>query len=128
MGMRSTVLLLAAITTTWLFARSQRGRTLYRQLQRVLRRRGVLGTARRTQVELPSLLRLLRPSHRRARAAERSAERAADATFDRTHGVDTGGKIHSAAMHDIESENWVYSNNYEPTQSSALTRAIPRAL
>jgi hypothetical protein len=123
MGMRRTVLLLAAITKAWLFARSERGRTLYRWLQRVLRRRGVLGTARRTLVELPSLLRLLRPSYRRSR----TAERAADATFDRTHSVDTGGKIHSAAMHDIESDNWVYSNNYEPTRVELFKQMIDAA-
>jgi hypothetical protein len=45
MGMRRTILLLAAITTAWLFARSERDRTLYRLLQRELRRRSVLGTA-----------------------------------------------------------------------------------
>jgi hypothetical protein len=128
MGMRRTVLLLAAaITTACLFARSERGRTLYRWLQRVLRRRSVLGTARRTLVELPSLLRLLRPSYYRARATERTAERVADATFDRTHGVDTGGKIHSAAMHDIESDNWVYSNNYEPTRVELFEQMIDAA-
>ena len=89
----------------------------------MLRRRGVLGTARRTLVELPSLLRLLRPSYRRSR----TAERAADATFDRTHSVDTGGKIHSAAMHDIESDNWVYSNNYEPTRVELFKQMIDAA-
>jgi hypothetical protein len=120
MGVRRTVLLLAAITTAWLFARSERGRTLYRWLQRVLRRRGVLGTARRILVELPSLLRLLWPSHRR----ERTAERSADATFDRTHSVDTGGKIHPAAMHDIESENWIYSSTYEPTRVELFEQMI----
>ena len=120
MGMRRTVFLLAAITTAWLFARSERDRTLYRWLQRVLRRRGVLGNVRRTLLELPSLLRLLWPSHRRARAAERSA----DATFDRTHSVDTGGKIHPAAMHDIESENWIYSNTYEPTRVELFEQMI----
>jgi predicted O-methyltransferase YrrM len=124
MGMRRTALLLAAITTAWRFARSERGRTLYRRLQHMLRRRGVLGTVRRTLVELPSLLRLLRPSHRRDRAAERAAERAADATFDQIHSVDTGGKIHPAAMHDIESENWVYSIGYEPTQVELFERMI----
>ena len=124
MGMRRTVFLLAAITTAWLFARSERGRTLYRWLQRVLRRRGILGAARRTLVELPSLLRLLGPSHRRARAAERTAERSADATFDRTHSVDTGGKIHPAAMHDIESENWIYSSTYEPTRVELFEQMI----
>lgn len=124
MGMRRFVLLLAAITTSWLFARSERGRTLHRRLQRVLRRRGVLGTARRTMVELPSLLRLLWPSHRRSRVAERSAERSADAAFDRTHGVDTGGEIHPAAMHDIESENWIHSYNYEPTRVGLFEHVI----
>jgi hypothetical protein len=120
MGMRRTVLLLAAITTAWRFARSERGRTLHRRLQRALRRRGVLGTARQTLVELASLLRLLWPSQRRARAAER----AADATFDRTHNVDTGGKIHPAAMHDIESENWIYSPIYEPTRVELFEQMI----
>jgi hypothetical protein len=120
MGMRRTVLLLAAITTAWRFARSERGRILYRRLQRALRRRGVLGMARQTPVELASLLRLLWPSQRRARVAER----AADATFDRTHNVDTGGKIHPAAMHDIESENWIYSYTYEPTRVELFEQMI----
>jgi SAM-dependent methyltransferase len=124
MGMRRTVLLLAAITTAWRFARSERGRTLYRRLQRALRRRGVLGTARQTLVKLASSLRLMWPSHRRARAVERAAERAADATFDRTHNVDTGGKIHPAAMHDIESENWIYSPIYEPTRVELFEQMI----
>ena len=61
---------------------------LYRGVQRALRRRGVLGTARQALVVLLYLLRELRPSRFRARAAER----AADAAFDRTYGVDTGGK------------------------------------
>jgi hypothetical protein len=124
MEVRRSVLLLAAITTAWLFARSEKCRILYRWLQRVLRRRGVLGTVRRTLLELPSLLRLLRPSYYRAWTAERAVERAADATFDRTHGVDTGGKIHSAAMHDIESDNWVYSNNYTPTRVELFEQMI----
>jgi SAM-dependent methyltransferase len=124
MGMRRTVLLLAAITTAWRFARSERGRTLYRRLQRALRRRGVLGTARQTLVKLASSLRLMWPSHRRARAVERAAERAADATFDRTHNVDTGGKIHPAAMHDIESENWIYSVSYVPTRVELFEQMI----
>jgi SAM-dependent methyltransferase len=124
MGMRRFVLLLAAITKARLFARSEKGLTLYRRLQRVLRRRGVLGTVRRTLAELPSLLRLLRLSYHRARTAEAAAERAADATFDRTHSVDTGGRIHSAAMHDIESDNWVYSNNYTPTRVELFEQMI----
>jgi hypothetical protein len=124
MGMRRTLLLLAAITTAWLFARSERGRTLYRVFQRVLRRRGVLGTVRRILVELPSLLRMLRPSYRRARTAEQAAEQAADATFDRTHSVDTGGTIHPAAMHDIESENWIYSVSYQPTRVELFEQMI----
>jgi hypothetical protein len=123
MGVRRSVLLLAAITTAWRFARSEKGRTLYRWLQRVLRRRGVLGTVSRTLLEQPSLLRLLRPSYYRAW----TAERAADATFDRTHSVDTGGRIHSAAMHDIESGNWVYSNNYTPTRVELLEQMIDAA-
>jgi hypothetical protein len=124
MGMRRTILLFAAITTAWRFARSERGRTLYRRLQRPLRRRGVLGTARQTLVKLASLPRLLGPSHRRARAAERAAERAADATFDQTHNVETGGIIHPAAMHDIESENWVYGIRYRPTRVELFEQMI----
>jgi hypothetical protein len=120
--MRRTVLLLAAITTAWLFARSEKGRTLYRVFQRVLRRRGVLGAVRRTLLELPSLPRLLPSYHR-----ERAAERAADATFDRTHNVDTAGKIHPAAMHDVESKNWVYSNDYEPTRVELFEQMIDAA-
>jgi hypothetical protein len=120
MGIRRTVLLLAAITTACLFARSEKGLTLYRWLQRELRRQGVLGTARRTLAELLSLLRLLWPSHRRARAAER----ATDATFDRTHNVDTAGKISPVAMHDIESENWMYSVSYQPTRVELFERMI----
>jgi hypothetical protein len=121
--MRRTILLLAAITMAWFFARSERGRTLYRLLQRELRRRSVLGTARLTLVKLYSLPRLLGPSHRRARAADR----AADATFDQTHNVDTGGIIHPAAMHDIESENWVYGIRYEPTRVELFEQMIDAA-
>jgi hypothetical protein len=124
MGIRRTVLLLAAITIACLFARSEKGLTLYRWLQRELRRRGVLGTACRTLAKLLSVLRLLWPSHRHARAAERTAERAADATFDRTHNVDTAGKISPAAMHDIESENWMYSVSYQPTRVELFERMI----
>ena len=124
MGIRRTVLLLAAITTACLIARSEKGLTLYRWLQRELRRQGVLGTARRTLAKLLSLLRLLWPSHRRSRAAERTAERAADATFDRTHNVDTAGKISPVAMHDIESENWMYSVSYQPTRVELFERMI----
>ncbi len=99
-------------------------RTLYRRLARALRRRGVLGTARQAFVELGYLLRKLRPSHFRERAAERAAERTADAAFDRAHGVDTGGKIHTAAMHDVESENWVYGLRYMPTRAGLFEQMV----
>jgi SAM-dependent methyltransferase len=100
------------------------GRTFYRRLQRALRRRGVLGTARQALVQLLYLLRLLWPSRFRAWAAGRAARRAVDAAFDRTHSVDTGGKIFTAAMHDVESENWVYGTAYLPTRADLFEQMI----
>ncbi len=96
------------------------GRTLYRRLQRALRRRGVLGTARQGLAELRNLRRNLRLSYFRTRAAKRSAE----AAFDRAHGVDTGSFIHPSAMHDVESENWVYGQSYEPTSMDLFEQMI----
>jgi hypothetical protein len=82
-----------------------------RRIQRALRRRGVIGTARQALVMLLHKLQELRPSRLRARAAER----ATDTAFDRTYGVDTGGKIHPSAMHDVESKNWIHGDAYGPT-------------
>jgi SAM-dependent methyltransferase len=90
----------------------------------VLRRRGVLGTARQALVQALYLLRYLWPSHFRAWAAWRAAERAADAAFDRTHSVDTRGRVHITAMHDVESENWVYGINYMPTRVDLFEQMI----
>lgn len=93
---------------------------LYRGVQRALRRRGVLGTARQALVMLLYLLLELRPSRFRARAAER----AADAAFDRTYGVDTGGKIEPSAMRDVESDNRIYGVHYQASRPDLFEQMI----
>jgi SAM-dependent methyltransferase len=94
--------------------------SLHRRIQRALRRRGVIGAARQAVVQGLHLLRQLRPSRLHAWAAERAAE----ATFDRTYGVDTGGKIHPSAMHDVEGENWIYGTEYQATRPDLFEQMI----
>lgn len=65
---------------------------LQRQIQRSLRQRGVLGTARHALVVV------------------------ADAAFDPIYGVDTKGRIHPSSMHDVESDNRIYGNEYAATR------------
>jgi SAM-dependent methyltransferase len=98
--------------------------TLYRRIQRTLRKRGVLGTVRKALVELPDLIRKLQPSSLRARAAERSAERAVEDAFDRTYGVDTSGIVHPSAMHDVESENLIYGIRYKAIRPDLFEESI----
>lgn len=93
---------------------------LYEKIRRALSRRGVLGTARQALLTLLHLLLELRPSRFRTRAAWR----AADAAFDRTYGVDTGGKISPSAMHDVESENRGYGVHYQATKSDLFEEMI----
>ena len=114
--MRRAVWLLMVV----IHKRGARAVSLYRRIQRALRRRGVLGTARQALVELLHLRLKLRPSRLHAG----TAERAAGAAFDRTHGVDTGGKIHPAAMHDVEGENWIYGIRYNATRPDLFEQMI----
>jgi SAM-dependent methyltransferase len=73
---------------------------LHRKIRRSLRQRGVLGTARQALVV------------------------SADAAFDLISGVDTGGYIHPSAMHDVESDNRIYGNEYEATRVSLFRQMI----
>jgi hypothetical protein len=96
------------------------GLNLYRRIQRALRRRGVLGTARQALVELLDQIQKLRPSSIRARAAEQTA----DTAFDRTYEVDTGGIIHPSAMYDVESKNWIQGARYQATRADVFAEMI----
>jgi hypothetical protein len=75
---------------------------LYRKIRRSLGQRGVLGTARHALVVV------------------------ADAAFDPIYGVDTGGEIHPSSMHDVESDNRIYSVEYKATRVD-LFRQMTRA-
>jgi SAM-dependent methyltransferase len=94
--------------------------TLYRRIQRAFQRRGVLDTARLALVQLLETIQKLSPSSIRARVAEWTA----DTAFDRTYGVDTGGKIHPSAMHDVESKSWVFGERYQATMPDVFQEMI----
>jgi predicted RNA methylase len=115
------------ILTRGIYKRGGDALWLYRTIQRKLRQRGVLGTARYALVVFLHLLLELRPSRFRTRAIERAARRANDAAFDRPYGVDTGSDIFPTTMPDSESDNRIYDAGYEPS-SPDLFEEVFRAL
>jgi hypothetical protein len=122
------------ILTRGIYKRGGEALWLYRTIQRKLRQRGVLSTARYALVVFLHLLLELRPSRFRTRAIERTAgraddaapsaiiwafrraaRRASDASFDRPYGVDTGSDIFPTTMPDSESDNRIYDAGYAPS-------------
>jgi tRNA A58 N-methylase Trm61 len=84
----------------------QKARTLYRKVERSLKRRGVTGTLQFFIVNFPSAARELVSPQARTQPFE--------SEFDRQFHVDTGGEIHLSEL-DIQSPNSAFGNSYQPS-------------
>src|SRR5260370_35484421 len=85
---------------------SQKVRSLGRKLERSLKRRGLTGTVKFCVFNIPSFLKDLAPSQRRATFMQ--------SEFDRKFHVDTCGEIDLSEL-DIESPHFAFGNSYQPS-------------
>ena len=90
----------------FILASSQKARTLYRKVDRSLKRRGVAGTLKFFVGNLPSVAREL--------VSPRGRTQTVKSEFDRKFHVDTAGEIHLSEL-DIQSPNWAFGNSYQPS-------------
>jgi SAM-dependent methyltransferase len=96
--------------------------SIFRKIDRSLRRRGFLGTLRHAVQTAPQRLWGLTPSARRARLRAEAPDRA----FDLAHGVDTAGPVQLAELN-IKSANWPYGTRYEPIGPGQFRTVIEAA-
>jgi hypothetical protein len=89
-----------------ILASSQKARTLYRKVERSLKRRGVAGTLKFFVGNFPSAAREL--------VSPRGRTQSLESEFDRKFHVDTGGEIHLSEL-DIQSPNSAFGNSYQPS-------------
>jgi len=87
-------------------ASSQKARTLYRKVERSLKRRGIAGTLKFFVSNFPSTAREL--------VSPRGRTQPLESEFDRKFHVDTGGEIHLSEL-DIQSPNSAFGNSYQPS-------------
>jgi hypothetical protein len=89
-----------------ILASSQKARTLYRKVDRSIKRRGVAGTLKFFVGNFPSAAREL--------VSPRTRTPPLESEFDRKFHVDTGGEIHLSEL-DIRSPNSAFGNSYQPS-------------